>query len=103
MEASVMSRVHCFRNPDGTFRYSGYNACGDAFDGAGERSRDTKPPRPFDAIMDVGPYTLYVGHEDALLYFPANAPPKLRTHGWTATEVVLAARLGWFGFKLVSQ
>ncbi len=45
--------AHMFRD-NGKLRYSGYNACGDEFDGAGDRRRREMKPRPFDVIVDVG-------------------------------------------------
>jgi len=84
--------AHIFQKA-GRFYFSGHNASGDPFEGAGLRA--DREPRPFDAVVDVG--RDFVVTPEGQLY--VTGPHQFMT--WTADELVLAAKKGWFGFKLL--
>lgn len=86
---------HMFKKA-GRLHFSGYNACGDPFEGAGFRT--TRKPRPFDAIVDVGRDFILV--EPSYLYIIGPGPQQFTT--WTADELFAAAKNGWFGFVLAN-
>ena len=88
--------AHLFR--DGrTWRFSGYNAGGDPFDGAGDRAAKSMKRRPFDAVIDVG--RDFKLTEDGRLYLTGLGRVQFST--WTPEALVLAAKLGHFGFKVI--
>lgn len=84
--------AHIFKKA-GRFHFSGYNACGDPFEGAGFRS--SRKPRPFDAVVDVGSEFVLV-EPDGALYITGPGPQQFST--WTPGELMVAAKKGWFGF-----
>lgn len=87
--------AHMFKNA-GRFHFSGYNACGDPFEGAGFRS--TRKPRPFDAVVDVG--REFILTEEGDLYVTSPGPQQFAT--WKPDELFVAAKKGWFGFVLAN-
>lgn len=87
--------AHLFQKA-GRYYFSGYNACGDPFEGAGFRT--SREPRPFDAVVDVG--RDFIVTPEGQLYVTGPGPHQFMT--WTADELVLAAKKGWFGFKLLT-
>lgn len=90
--------AHLFAVDDrpGHYRFSGYGACGDPFDGAGVATAKSMQPRAFDAIVDM-PGEFILDHE-GLLWILTGA---LQGSRWKPSELVYAARLGWRGLKLI--
>jgi hypothetical protein len=83
------------------WRFSGHQACGDEFDGAGDRRRKEIPPRAFDAIVDVGRDFILTSDKDCKLYITGPGPHQFTEH--SPEGVILAAKLGMFGFKFVKS
>lgn len=81
----------------GRLRFSGYNACGDQFEGAGLRT--TKKRRLFDVVIDVGRDFVLI-EPDGILYITGPGPQQFTT--WTPGELMAAARKGWFGFAVLT-
>lgn len=89
-------KAHLFKDRQGQLYFSGHLACGDPQDGAGVSSRAKS--REFDAIIDVGRSFILTSDEPPKLYL--TGPGKGQFSEWTPGELYVAAKKGWFGFKL---
>lgn len=90
-------KAHFFK--DGRrWRFSGYNACGDPYDGkGGTRPGPETATRPFDAVVDIG--REFILTSDGRLYLTGLGKGQFST--FSPEAVLLAAKLGHFGFKLI--
>lgn len=91
-------KAHFFK--DGRrWYFSGYNACGDPWNGAGDRAMQETQHRPFDAVVESdGDFIVF---SDGTLWLVR--PGKPGHHQiFTPTAMLLSAKLGHFGFKLIA-
>ncbi len=87
--------AHLRRDRKGWY-YSGYNASGDPLILRGQRGQ-APAPVPYDAVVDVGREFLLTS--DGLLYILG--PEMAQAREWEPARLVVAARLGMFGFRLL--
>lgn len=79
--------AHMYLNR-GRLEFSGYGACGDP------------DYAPFAAVVEIGRAFQLVGERCDRLYLTGPGPCQFEE--FTPTEVYLAGKSGWFGFRLVS-
>lgn len=88
------------RRKIGKLGFSGFNACGDPWAGAGIVACRTLPALPFDAIVDVGVDFVLTSDEPPRLYVLSPGP--IQFTAWMPESLLAASRVGWFGFKLIA-